>query len=250
MAGLLDLISAPTPGRARGLLSDLVAPAQDRLRGLLSDPSGFLRAALSDVVPTDQQALEQLSRYRMPISQDYAMGPSEYDNKMRDIALAGITRQELFQDTMRRVGGGSYADDLKEQTRLAKKAYSDNKELFDNAHRNQQLDFEVLPVDALKDLVGKTKIYKSPSYGKQSSEYYVGMINGEPAYIRKSNHWGKFGTNIYEGSDDALKLGLVNDAFDPYGRVGKKYYEWLLTGGDGSARNSQAGFIPLSKLPK
>lgn len=91
LLGLLDLIAAPSPEQARGLLSDLVAAPRNRLRGLLSDPSGFLQSALSDVVPTDQQAQEQLARYRMPASQDYAMGPSGYDNKMRDIALGALT---------------------------------------------------------------------------------------------------------------------------------------------------------------
>lgn len=151
MAGLLDLISAPTPGRARGLLSDLVAPAQNRLRGLLSDPSGFLRAALSDVVPTDQQAQEQLARYRMPASQDYAMGPSWYDNKMRDIALAGMALKSganpIFKEEL--VG-----------------------------HHNGQTD------NILRALIGDNpagRIEYSVYGGKPS----IGMIRTEPAYQRQ-----------------------------------------------------------------
>lgn len=105
LLGLLDLIAAPSPEQARGLLSDLVAAPRNRLRGLLSDPSGFLQSALSDVVPTDQQAQEQLARYRMPASQDYAMGPSGYDNKMLDIALAGVVRNpQLEQKAIKQFG--------------------------------------------------------------------------------------------------------------------------------------------------
>ena len=89
--GLLDLISARNPGEARQTLADLVRGPQNRLRGLLDSPVNFLTDALNDVVPTGQQAAEQLQRYQLPMSQDYAMGPSGYDNKLKDMALAGLT---------------------------------------------------------------------------------------------------------------------------------------------------------------
>ena len=89
--GLLDLIAAPSPERARQTLADLVRGPQNRLRGLLDSPVSFLTDALNDVVPTGQQAAEQLQRYQLPMSQDYAMGPSGYDNKLKDMALAGLT---------------------------------------------------------------------------------------------------------------------------------------------------------------
>jgi len=89
MPGLLDYI--PSQSDVQRTIADLLAKPRNRLRVLLDDPGAFLQSALSDVVPTDQQAQEQLSRYRMPASQDYAMGPSGYDNKMRDIALGALT---------------------------------------------------------------------------------------------------------------------------------------------------------------
>ena len=89
--GLLDLIAAPSPERAKQTLADLVRGPQNRLRGLLDSPVNFLTDALNDVVPTGQQAAEQLQRYQLPMSQDYAMGPSGYDNKLKDMALAGLT---------------------------------------------------------------------------------------------------------------------------------------------------------------
>ena len=89
--GLLDLIAAPSPERAKQTLADLVRGPQNRLRGLLDSPVSFLTDALNDVVPTGQQAAEQLQRYQLPMSQDYAMGPSGYDNKLKDMALAGLT---------------------------------------------------------------------------------------------------------------------------------------------------------------
>lgn len=91
MAGLLDLIAARTPEESRQTLADLVRGPQNRLRGLLDSPVSFLTDALNDVVPTGQQAAEQLQRYQLPMSQDYAMGPSGYDNKLKDMALAGLT---------------------------------------------------------------------------------------------------------------------------------------------------------------
>lgn len=164
-------------------------------------------------------------------------------------AMAGITRGEMFADALKKVGGGSWGEYQKSLKKSAMAAYKENKEIFDNAHRAEKLQFESIPVDSISDLAGATSIYKSPVYkGRQSSEYFVGIVNGEPAYIRKSNHWGPFSTNIYEGSQEAIKRGLTNDHFDQYGRVGSISHDWELIGGNAGAKSSQAGFIPLSKL--
>jgi hypothetical protein len=111
----------------------------------------------------------------------------------------------------------------------AKEAYLANKELFDNAHKSANLSFTALPISDTKDAVS---IYKSPKYGtKPSSEYMVGIVNGEPVYIRKSDHWGQFFTNIYAGSPEAKARGLLAEEGDQFGRVGYKEHNWNLQGG-------------------
>jgi hypothetical protein len=167
-----------------------------------------------------------------------------------------VTRQQLFDAYLQEEEKfPTYADRVKALRQTAKQAYSQNKAVLDNAHKNENLTFYALPPDSesLRDFVGASSIYKSPVYNnKQSSEYFVGVVNGEPAYIRKSNHWGKFHTNIKEGSEEALRRGLLPDANnpDPFGRVGRKEYQWTLVGGNESAKNSQAGYIPISELLK
>lgn len=116
--------------------------------------------------------------------------------------------------------------------RQAKEAYKANKELFDNVHKAQNLQFQAIPINQLSDAVS---IYKSPRYGTRApSEYAVGIVNGSPAYIRKSDHWGKFTTNIKEGTDDAKLFGLGDEVWDQFGRVGFKPHNWELQGGIGS----------------
>lgn len=165
-------------------------------------------------------------------------------------AMGAITRAEMFSEAMKKVGpGGSWTDYQNHLKKAAKSAYKENKDVFDNAHRAENLKFESVPVNSLRDLAGATSIHKSPTYNRrQSSEYFVGIVNGEPAYIRKSDHWGKFSTNIYEGTPEAIKRGLTNEHFDQYGRVGSVPHDWDLVGGEVGKRTSQAGFIPLSKL--
>ncbi len=111
----------------------------------------------------------------------------------------------------------------------AKEAYQANKEIFDNAHKAQDLQFHAIPINQLGDAVS---IYKSPRYGtKAPSEYMVAIVNGEPAYVRKSDHWGKFTTNIKEGSADAKAFGLSEEVGDQFGRVGFKPHNWELLNG-------------------
>lgn len=166
----------------------------------------------------------------------------------------------------------------------AREAYKANRELFDNAHRAQDLTFTAIPLSQITDA---TSIYKSPRYGKQSSEYYVGIVNGEPAYIRRADHWGNFTTNVKEGTPEAERLfpGVEGDQF---GRVGLMPHNWQLEGGKASKsadriaeikairdsmtsderlfgdegqrlwdelyklehQGSEAGYIPISKLKK
>lgn len=115
------------------------------------------------------------------------------------------------------------------------------------AHKQTQIDFDSIPISSFDDGL---LIHKSPNYNKrQSSEYrlIVGE-DGVPAYARKSNHWGRFTTNIKEGSEQAKVLGLTNEHNDPFGRVGYNVHKWDLVGGDASKKTSQAGAFSLADL--
>jgi len=118
-----------------------------------------------------------------------------------------------------------------------------------NVHKNENLTFKSIPLDSFKK--GEL-LYKSPSYNRRQSSEYRLIVgdDGVPAYARKSNHFGTFTTNIYEGSDDAKRLGLVNGVdgyFDPFGRVGYNVHNWELVG-DNTKTASKAGAISLNDL--
>lgn len=101
-------------------------------------------------------------------------------------------------------------------------------------------------------------IHKSPSYGRGNpgSEYKIGVVEGEPVYMRSANHWGQFGTNIgYKTpEEEALKQGLgVGDYYenvqgfgDPFARVGKQMNNWELPSYERG--NIGYGYVPLSAL--
>lgn len=78
----------------------------------------------------------------------------------------------------------------------ALKYYRANRERIDNFHKQRNLTFIALesPSDVYR--YNKTLIHKSyrPTYRNMSSRYYIAMINGRPAYVRVSDHWGTFFT--------------------------------------------------------
>ena len=159
-------------------------------------------------------------------------------NPIGDIASAGLAIDDLRQGNygdaaLNGIGllpfvpaMGGVMSPIKKQ---AKEAYKANKEIFDNAHKADNLSFQALPIRETSEAVS---IYRSPRYGgKAPSEYMVGIVNGEPAYIRKSDHWGKFTTNIKEGTSEAKAAGLGDEIGDQFGRVGYKPHNWELQGG-------------------
>lgn len=130
---------------------------------------------------------------------------------------------------------GGMINPIKKQ---AKNAYIENKGLFDNLHKLQNLEFQAMPISDIADSV---KIHRSPKYGtKAPSEYFVGIVNGEPAYIRKSDHWGSFTTNVKAGTPEAAAMGLADDVGDQFGRVGFKSHNWNLRGGQADANAERA----------
>ena len=145
---------------------------------------------------------------------------------------------------------------IKSERTLLAEALANHSDVINNAHRNRNMSFQAIPVNEIPSITKKS-IYKSPSYnGKQSSEYYLGVVNGEPAYIRKSNHWGKFSTNVTDPKEAAELLGIspVDAEWmaidDPFGRITRKGMNWTLKDGDETKKNSQAGYIFLKDLLK
>lgn len=119
----------------------------------------------------------------------------------------------------------------------ALKYYRENAERIDNFHRQQNLTFTAIPVFKLTT-IDKTQIHKSTRghYRKMSSRYYIAFIDGRPAYVRVSDHWGTFSTR-----------GNWNDENYEYDSV---FYHWELDGGqrrkDGEySKVSQAGYVFL-----
>lgn len=113
-------------------------------------------------------------------------------------------------------------------------------------HNNENINFKAMPVSELNG-IQKQKFYKSPTRaGMQSSEYYIGVVEGKLAYIRKSNHWGEFSTNTYEGEGQ-------EGTGDIYGRTGTRRHNWELQGAEKTKtgeykRTSQAGYVFLYEV--
>lgn len=127
-------------------------------------------------------------------------------------------------------------------------------DVINSVHKSNALDFNAMPVDVFNDAPA-INIHKSPSYGgRQSSEYKLIMVDGRPAYARKSNHWGQFSTNIKNVDEAVAKTGMTRaeamalQVDDPFGRVAWDWKNWQLRGGDSGAKTSQAGYIFLDDL--
>ena len=135
-------------------------------------------------------------------------------------------------------------------------AHQQYQDLIENAHKNQNLTFQNMNVNDFNESPS-IFIHKSPNFNrKQSSEYKLMMVNGEPVYARKSNHWGDFHTNVTDPKEAAEMLGISEANAeemarnDPYGRITQKHHYWSLNGGNHSSKASQAGYVPLSELSK
>lgn len=122
-------------------------------------------------------------------------------------------------------------------TREALKYYKENAERIDVFHEQKDLTFTAIEVCKLATL-DKTQIHKSTRghFRKMSSRYYIAIINGRPAYVRVSDHWGYFTTR-----------GSWNDDNYEYDSIP---HNWELDGAqrrkDGNyAKVSQAGYIYL-----
>ena len=99
-------------------------------------------------------------------------------------------------------------------------------------HKNQNLTFKKISVGLIRSMNCKDRkcIYKSKSYNRQqSSQYFVAKINGKAAFVRISNHWGKFSTQ-------------PNRNQDGWEQMPSKSFNWVLKGGEHN-KKSQAGYF-------
>lgn len=126
------------------------------------------------------------------------------------------------------------------ETKLTRKDINlflkNNKELLESLHKNLEMEFIAMPIAKFNkggDLNYRKFIYKSPVRNfRQSSEYYLMVVDNKIAFCRKSNHWGSFWASSSELSEDGFSKS--------------KNYNWNLLGGDVEAKNSQAGYIVLN----
>lgn len=106
------------------------------------------------------------------------------------------------------------------------------------AHNIGELEFLAIPNQQFK---GKL-LYQSPSYsGKKGSVYKLGTINDEPAYLRQSDHFGGFATNLIEGSPEFKAIEEIQklETGDIFGRVGKTTNQWNLKGGKAELKSQE-----------
>lgn len=146
---------------------------------------------------------------------------------------------------------------ISNEKRFIKETLNKYQDKISNIHKNKNINFENIDLSDLSKIT-KIKTYKSPTYnGRQSSEYYLGILpDGEAAFIRKSNHWGTFYTNIKDPIDAAKQMGVSVDEAkamaDNYGRIVSKKHDWGLIGGKKSGEKyqniSQAGYIKLKDI--
>lgn len=157
----------------------------------------------------------------------------------------------------------------KEKEKTIKKFLKEISETNDvqNFHKNNDLDFEAKPEN---EILAEKKFYKSPVHNhRQSSEYSIAIDNlGNIYYVRKSNHWGFFTTNVYDSDyinehkkefeefkaknpeldkNDFLESKGF-DTSDIYDRISFNIHNWNLKGGKDNNSSSQKGYIKIGNI--
>ena len=119
----------------------------------------------------------------------------------------------------------------------ALKYYRANADRIDQFHEQTNLTFTSIPVSSLATL-DKTQIHKSTRghYRNMASRYYIAFIDGRPAYVRVSDHWGYFSTRG-KWNDDNYEYESVPHHWELDGAQHRKDGEY--------AKVSQAGYVFL-----
>ena len=105
-------------------------------------------------------------------------------------------------------------------------------------HKMTELYFSKLPfpIRDLNEDPHKLKLHHSSTHLGQGSRYYLADLEDIGlAWVRVSNHWGRFSTRSDVWDADARDWGSTR-------------HNWKLGNGNEDARNSQAGYIPVRAL--
>lgn len=230
-----------------GLLAELYSAIDSKkrqLKGLLSDPVETIQQGLLNFRDDQNATLNLLDNaYQLtPGSRTVLNTPEQIKgfqkqiaDKGADMAFAGSAFKYPKEDALaiaQRNGQkmlGLPAHNTQAERMKAIASVNNLDDAVNRAHQFGLINYQAMPVS---DFKGKL-IHKSPSYNRaQSSEYRLGEVAGEPAYMRKSNHWGDFTTNVKVGDNIMTQLSDMSlDVQDIYGRAGKQLNNWKLSGG-------------------
>lgn len=236
MAGL----KMPEYSRSNLLAGKVEVKAAKEGKPLFKNPDSLI----NDGVVVDEKAKNYLSAY---------LDHNQLDRVTGELRGKGVSKaREILSDAKRKMTSAKFKDYTKEELKML--AESD---IVKRAHEIGRMEFKPITKEQFFDK-SNLLIHKSPSYGKTNpgSEYRIGVVNGEPVYMRSANHWGEFGTNIgYKTpEEEVLKQGLgVGDYYenvsgfgDPFARVGKQFNQWDLPGYERGQIGY--GYIPLNEL--
>lgn len=123
---------------------------------------------------------------------------------------------------------------IKKDAEQLAQVFAEYGDVIRNAHKNQYLEFKQIP-DEVFNSKANLHIYKSPAYGnKPGSAYKLAMVDGKPAYVRQSDHWGHFSTNDFVNGEPISKSynwpldGVKDKPFAGQRRTGYVFLEDLL----------------------
>lgn len=130
-------------------------------------------------------------RHNAWLESQIASNPAYWRTSREEIARLASERRAFLE---KQASGRTKFAANKAKIELARNDYAS---LIESAHRIRSLEFKPLSSEAF-NARDTLLIHQSPSYGKSAgSSYRLVLVNGEPAYARDSNHWGKFSTNDF-----------------------------------------------------
>jgi hypothetical protein len=116
------------------------------------------------------------------------------------------------------------------------------------AHHNRRMDYKPFAGDF--DPKTDVLLHSSPGYGKKpGSFYFLTLIDGQPAYVRLSDHWGHFETREHYDGTQRLQEGDRLDP-SPWGTSYWKAHNWTLEGLPQNDGQRHSGYVLLKDLPE
>ncbi|MBS0415949.1 MAG: hypothetical protein JSR68_16400, partial [Proteobacteria bacterium] len=201
--------------RGGQVLGELLAAPPNR-------PGAVRQWVLGDVPSDKAQALQALERHEQDALARAAVELEAAKARRAAAAEKSRAKKQALDEL---------AGDLREHA-----------ELIATAHHNRDLVFHPLPGGIEGESV---LLHASPAYGKKpGSAYYLTRIEGRPAYVRVSDHWGRFESR----EADLSQFQPERDTMDASGWPSFwKSHDWQLDGAQPGER--QAGYVLLDELP-